>query len=63
MLTEKDWDRIAAAAEAIGLHKDAARKWRERAQIPAERLPELSRRTKIPMKRLRPDLWSVGSAA
>lgn len=60
MLTDHEWALIDKAATAIGLGKDASRKWREpNRDIPAARVPELSRRTKIPMKRLRPDLFDV----
>ena len=63
MLTDQDWTLIVKAADAMGLGKDASRKWRERDRIPAERVPDLARRTKIPMKKLRPDLWPSESVA
>lgn len=37
----------------------AARKWREREQIPAERVPVLAKLTRIAKARLRPDLFGA----
>jgi DNA-binding transcriptional regulator YdaS (Cro superfamily) len=62
MLTDHDWELITKAAFAMGLQKDAPRKWRERDRIPADRVPEVARRTKISMKRLRPDLYPPEAA-
>lgn len=58
MLTPDDWRKIEAAAQKMGF-PHAARKWREREQIPAERVPVLAKLTRIAKARLRPDLFGA----
>lgn len=51
---------VSALAKLIGVKPQAISQWRE---IPARRVPDISRLTGIPRHELRPDLWEAPAEA
>ena len=48
---------------ALGMTHSAIIAWRRSGRIPAERVPDVERVTRIPRHRLRPDLWEPPAGA
>lgn len=47
---------LAGLAEKCGVSYQAVRKW-EKGKIPAERAVQVNQLTRVPLYKLRPDLW------
>lgn len=52
-----------AAAEAIGITRQALRDWRIKGRVSHRYMTDVSRLTGIPVERLRPDLFEGSTAA
>jgi DNA-binding transcriptional regulator YdaS (Cro superfamily) len=54
---------VTATARALGVKHTSVIGWRDRQRIPAEKVSEVARLTKIPAAEIRPDLARLFEAA